>query len=74
MRGRKIQFQNFLLSLGIFGTIFGQSGLNFGTVFGQFGLKFRDCFWIVRTGFSELFLGVLGLYGKPFESRIHPYI
>ena len=28
----------------IFGTIFGQLGLNFGPVFEQFELNFRDCF------------------------------
>ena len=29
--------------------------------------------WKVITPSSELLSGVLGLYGKPIESRIHPY-
>ena len=42
MKGRKIQFQIFGLSVGIFRnseTVFGQFGLNFETVFGQFGVE-----------------------------------
>ena len=45
----------------MFGTFFGQFGLNFGTVFGQFGLNFQDYFRIVRTGFLELFFSSPGL-------------
>ena len=41
--------------LEIFGTVFGQSGLNFRTVFGQFELKFQDCFRTVRVEILGLF-------------------
>ena len=29
--------------------------------------------WKVINSLSESILGVLGLYGKPIESRVHPY-
>ena len=46
------------MSVGIFGTIFRQSGLNFGIVFGQFGLKISGLFSnspdrIFRTVFAQ---------------------
>ena len=50
--------------------MFGQFGLSFETVFGQFGLKFQDCSRTGRTEFSEMFSGVLILYGKSLESKV----
>ena len=60
----------FRLSLGIFGTVFGQSGLNLETVFGQFRLKFQDCSRTGRTEFSEMFSGVFRLYEKSLELKV----
>ena len=56
--------------LGIFGTVFGQCGLNFGTVFEQLGLKFQECSLTSLTEFSEMFSGVFRLYGKLLESKV----
>ena len=65
LRGRKFQSKIFGLSEGIFrnfsGLFSNSPGLIFGNIFGQSGLNFRDCFGIVRIGFSELFSGNPGL-------------
>ena len=47
--------------LGIFGTIFGQFGLNIGTVFGHSWLNFRDYVQTVQIEISGLFSGSFGL-------------
>ena len=79
MKSRKIKSSSkiFRLSLGIF--------RNFWDYFRTIRTEFCDCFWTVRVESSGLFLdspdvifktilGVFGLYGNPFESKIHPYI
>ena len=58
MRGHKFQSKIFGLSVGIFETVFGQSGLNFWDYFRIIWVEFSGLFWdspdrIFRTVFKQ---------------------